>query len=303
MNANTLKQHAKQLGFSYCGISKATELTEDAKRLEQWLNQGKQGSMKYMENYFDKRIDPRKLVEGAKSVITLMYNYFPSKTQAEGTYKISKYAYGEDYHTVVKEKLNQLWVLIKASRGEAIGRCFVDSAPVLERSWAWHSGAGWIGKNGNLINKQMGSFFFLAEIICDLEFEYDAPIAKDYCGSCTACIDACPTQAIEPGKSINGSKCISYFTIELKDAIPKEMKGKFQDWMFGCDICQDVCPWNRFSKAHEEHAFEPKPQLLQLTRGNWNELNETIFRELFGKSAVKRTKYIGLKRNIQFLEP
>lgn len=303
MDAKTLKLQAKQLGFSFCGISKAAELTDDARRLEQWLNQGKQGSMKYMENHFEKRIDPRKLVEGAKSVITLMYNYFPSQTPVDGTYKISKYAYGEDYHDIIKEKLHLLWDIMRASRGEALGRCFVDSAPVLERSWAWHSGAGWIGKNGNLINKQMGSFFFLAEIICDLEFEYDAPIAKDYCGSCSACIDACPTQAIEPGKSINGSKCISYFTIELKDAIPMEMKGKFQDWIFGCDICQDVCPWNRFSKAHEELAFEPKPALLQMTNDNWNELNESIFKELFGKSAVKRTKYIGLKRNIQFLKP
>lgn len=303
MDAKTLKLQAKQLGFSFCGISKATELTEDAKRLELWLNQGKQGSMKYMENHFDKRIDPRKLVEGAKSVITLMYNYFPSQTQNEGIYKISKYAYGDDYHDIIKEKLHLLWNILRESHGNAVGRCFVDSAPVLERSWAWHSGAGWIGKNGNLINKQMGSFFFLAEIICDLEFEYDAPIAKDYCGSCSACIDACPTQAIEPGKSINGSKCISYFTIELKDAIPVEMKGKFQDWIFGCDICQDVCPWNRFSKAHEELAFEPKPLLLQMTKVNWNELNETIFKELFGKSAVKRTKYMGLKRNIQFLNP
>lgn len=303
MDAKTLKQQAKQLGFSFCGISKATELTDDAKRLEQWLNQGKHGSMKYMENHFEKRIDPRKLVEGAKSVITLMYNYFPTHHQIEGTYKISKYAYGEDYHDIIKEKLHLLWNSIRISHGDAMGRCFVDSAPVLERSWAWHSGAGWIGKNGNLINKQMGSFFFLAEIICDLEFDYDQPIAKDYCGSCTACIDACPTQAIEPGKSIDGSKCISYFTIELKDAIPSEMKGKFQDWIFGCDICQDVCPWNRFSKAHEELAFEPKLALLQLTRENWEDLTSTIFNDLFGKSAIKRTKYAGLTRNIKFLKP
>jgi epoxyqueuosine reductase len=296
-----IKQSALALGFSFVGIAKARQLDEEAKRLEDWLNQGFHGEMSYMENHFDKRIDPTKLVDGAKTVVTLMYNYYTEeKPTDENAPKISKYAYGKDYHYVVKDKLKTLLALINEEVGEVSGRCFVDSAPVMERDWAKHSGMGWIGKNSLLINKQQGSFFFLAELIIDLELSPDAPI-KDYCGTCTRCIDACPTDAIVEPYLVDGSKCISYFTIELKAAIPNEVKGKFENWMFGCDICQDVCPWNRFSKRHEEPLFEPHADLLGLTKNDWEEVTEDVFKALFRKSAIKRTKFSGLKRNIEFL--
>jgi epoxyqueuosine reductase len=296
-----IKQSALDLGFSFVGIAKARQLDEEAKRLEDWLNQGFHGEMSYMENHFDKRIDPTKLVDGAKTVVTLMYNYYTDeKPTDENAPKISKYAYGKDYHYVVKDKLKTLLALINEEIGEVSGRCFVDSAPVMERDWAKHSGMGWIGKNTLLINKQQGSFFFLAELIIDLELAPDAP-TKDYCGTCTRCIDACPTDAIVEPYLVDGSKCISYFTIELKAAIPDEVKGKFENWMFGCDICQDVCPWNRFSKRHNEPSFEPHADLLGLTKNDWEEVTEEVFKELFRKSAIKRTKFSGLKRNIEFL--
>ncbi len=297
-----VKNTALQLGFDFVGIAKARQLDDEARRLEEWLNRGYHGEMRYMENHFDKRIDPTKLVEGAKTVVTLMYNYFTDEEQTDPTApKISKYAYGQDYHHVVKKKLRSLLETINTEIGEVNGRCFVDSAPVLERDWAKHSGLGWIGKNSLLINKKQGSFFFLAELIIDLELEPDAPI-RDYCGTCTRCIDACPTGAITEPYLVDGSKCISYFTIELKAAIPQEVAGKFDNWMFGCDICQDVCPWNRFSKRHDEALFEPHPDLLGLTKNDWEEVTEEVFRALFRKSAVKRTKFKGLKRNIDFLK-
>lgn len=257
--------------------------------------------MRYMENYFDKRLDPTKLVEGSKSVISLLLNYFPEEKQREDSYKISKYAYGTDYHFVIKDKLKKLMQYISEEIGEVDGRAFVDSAPVLDKAWAARSGLGWIGKNSNLLSKQVGSFFFIAELIVDLELEYDTPVT-DHCGSCTACIDACPTQAIVEPYRVDGSKCISYFTIELKEELPQEMKGKFDDWMFGCDICQDVCPWNRFSKPHNEPLFNPDPDLLSMTRKDWEEITEDVFRKVFKKSAVKRTKYSGLTRNVDFLK-
>lgn len=297
-----LKQKAHELGFSFVGFSQATELTDEARRLEAWLNKGYHGNMQYMENHFDKRIDPRRLVEGAKSVVSLMYNYYNPQTQTDPTApKISMYAYNQDYHDVIKNKLKQLLANLQAELGDINGRCFVDSAPVLERDWAKHSGLGWIGKNTLLINKGHGSFYFLAELIVDVEFVYDAPI-KDYCGRCTRCIDACPTQAIAPnGYIMDGSKCISYFTIELKGDLPTEMRGKFDNWAFGCDICQRVCPWNRFATPHNEPAFMPSAQLLDMTQREWHELTEDVFQNLFRKSPVKRTKYDGLRRNIQFL--
>lgn len=298
-----IKQFSKQLGFDYCGIAKAERLDDDAKRLEQWLNKSMHGSMQYMANHFDLRIDPSKLVPGAKSVITFMMNYYPSAKQIEEAPKISKYAYGTDYHEVIREKLKELMKLIKENIGEINGRGFVDSAPVLERSWAVKSGLGWVGKNGNLISKQNGSFFFIATIICDLELEYDAPFAKDYCGTCSKCIDACPTDAILPNKVVDGSKCISYFTIELKDAlIDESMKGKFDNWMFGCDVCQDVCPWNRFSNATTEQQFTPLPEILNLTTSQWEELSEESFRQIFKNSPLKRTKFAGIQRNLRFLQ-
>lgn len=257
--------------------------------------------MQYMENYFDKRLDPTLLVPGAKSVISLLLNYYPEQKQTEGTYKISKYAYGQDYHFVIKEKLKVLLHSINENIGEVGGRAFVDSAPVLDKAWAAKSGLGWIGKNSNLLSKQVGSFFFIAELIVDLELEYDHAVT-DHCGSCTACIDACPTQAIIQPYVVDGSKCISYFTIELKDNLPEEMKGKFDDWAFGCDVCQDVCPWNRFSKPHAEPLFNPYPDLLSLTKKDWEELTEDTFRAVFKNSAVKRTKFGGLQRNIDFLK-
>ena len=297
-----IKQWAAELGFSHCGIAQAAFLEEEAPKLEEWLHRNYQGDMQYMENHFDMRLDPRLLVPNAKSVISLTYNYYTEQKQIDGTPKISKYAYGEDYHQVVKEKLKLLLQKMQTEIGDVNARCFVDSAPVLERTWAAKAGIGWIGKHSLLINKQQGSFFFLAEIIADMELEYDAPFPTDHCGTCTACMDACPTDAIVENKVVDGSKCISYFTIELKDALPSAYKDKFEDWMFGCDICQDVCPWNRFSKKHHESKFEPNPRLLSMNRKEWKEITEDVFNELFKKSAVKRTKYAGLKRNISFLE-
>lgn len=290
------------MGFLACGIAKADFLEKEAPRLEEWLQNDFHGEMRYMENHFDKRLDPRLLVDGAKSVISLSYNYFPEKIQKEGTYKVSKYAYGQDYHHVIKEKLRELLQLINDEIGEVSGRCFVDSAPVLERAWAEKSGLGWNGKHSLLIQKQQGSFFFLAELIIDLELEYDTPYKTDHCGSCTRCIDACPTQAILPNNTVDGSKCISYFTIELKEAIPTEFKGKTDDWMFGCDTCQDVCPWNRFSKPHKEPLFNPHENLLEMTTRDWQELTQETFSKVFKKSAVKRTKFTGLQRNISFVK-
>ena len=297
-----IKQFSQELGFDYCGIAKTVKLDEDARRLENWLIKGFNGTMQYMENHFELRIDPARLVPGAKSIITLLLNYFPAQQQNTDTPKIAKYAFGNDYHDVIKSKLKLLLQSIKKSIGEVNGRGFVDSAPVLERTWAQKSGLGWIGKNGNLINKQSGSFFFIATLIVDLDLEYDNPIAKDYCGTCTKCIDECPTDAILPDKVIDGSKCISYFTIELKDAlIPGSMKSKFDSWMFGCDVCQDVCPWNRFSKTPNEINFTPIPEILNFTTADWEELTEESFKIIFKNSPLKRTKFEGIKRNLKFL--
>ncbi|HAO15639.1 MAG TPA: tRNA epoxyqueuosine(34) reductase QueG [Tenacibaculum sp.] len=299
---NFIKEQAKRLGFLSCGIAKAEFLEEEAPRVEKWLKKGYHGKMHYMENHFDKRLDPRLLVEGAKSVISLSYNYFPENQQKSKEYKLSKYAYGQDYHYVIKDKLKELLQLINDEIGEVSGRCFVDSAPVLERSWAERSGLGWNGKNSLLIQKQEGSFFFLAELIVDIELSYDYPFQTDHCGSCTRCIDACPTQAILSNSTVDGSKCISYLTIELKDAIPNEFKNKTEGWMFGCDICQDVCPWNRFSKPHSEPLFNPHKELLEMDTRDWQELTQETFGKIFKKSAVKRTKFSGLQRNIKFLQ-
>lgn len=295
-----IKAQAKELGFSFCGISKAFFLEEEAGRLEAWLQQGRNGQMAYMANHFDKRLDPTLLVPGAKSVVSLLYNYFPTEDLAqEDSYKIAKYAYGEDYHFVIKYKLKELMKYIHATIGEVEGRVFVDSAPVMERSWAQKSGLGWMGKNTLLINKGHGSFFFLAELIIDLPLAPDGPV-QDYCGTCTRCIDACPTNALTDPYQLDASKCISYLTIELKEAIPKEFEGQMEDWVFGCDICQDVCPWNRFSKPHQTPEFEPHPALAEFSRKDWEELTEEVFKEVFRKSPVKRTKYAGFKRNIDF---
>ena len=302
-HSSYIKQQASLLGFDYCGIAKAQMLDDDARRLEDWLNTNMHGQMKYMENYFDLRVDPAKLVPGAKSVITLLKNYFPSQQQQSGTPKISKYAYGKDYHDVIRSKMKTLLQLMQDEIGEIHGRGFVDSAPVLERSWAQRSGLGWIGKNGNLLTKESGSFFFIATLITDLELEYDDPFAKDFCGNCTRCIDACPTDAILPGKVINGSKCISYYTIELKDSlIPDEMKGKFNDWAFGCDVCQDVCPWNRFSKPNDEPEFTPIPEVLNLATKEWEQMTEESFKKIFKHSPISRTKWKGIQRNLQFIK-
>ena len=296
-----IKSLAKELGFSFCGIAKAEFLEDEAPRLEEWLKRGYQGKMSYLENHFDKRLDPTLLVPGAKSVVSLGYNYFPKKElTTSSSLKIAKYAYGEDYHHVVKDKLKTFLSLIQKEIGEVNGRAFVDSAPVLEREWAKRSGTGWIGKNSLLLNRDMGSFFFLAELIVDVELEYDGPI-KDYCGTCTACMDACPTDAIPQPYVVDGSKCISYFTIELKEEIPTEVKGKFENWIFGCDICQDVCPWNRFAKPHNEKRFQPPSQLEGMTKNDWQEITHDVFENLFKKSAIKRTKFEGLKRNIKFV--
>ena len=310
-HTNLIKQKAKDLGFEFCGVSQAGFLEEEAPRLENWLKSNMQGEMGYMANHFDKRLDPRLLVDGAKSVVSLLYNYFPAEDLAKQTteqrsseeqasYKVSKYAYGRDYHFVIKDKLHLLFEFIQEQIGEVGGRVFVDSAPVMDKAWAKKSGLGWIGKHTNLLNRQMGSFFFIAELIIDLELTPDAPV-KDYCGTCTRCIDACPTDAIVAPYVVDGSRCISYFTIELKDEIPTTVKGQFEDWIFGCDICQDVCPWNRFSKPHQEPLFEPHPDLKGMRKQDWEEITEEVFRELFRKSAVKRTKLKGLKRNIGFV--
>ena len=297
-----IKNKARQLGFDFCGIAKAEFLSEEAPRLEEWLNQGRQGTMHYLENYFDIRLDPTKLMEGAKSVVTLLYNYYPEEDLASpDSYKIAKYAYGQDYHFIIKKKLRLLLNNVQEEVGEIAGRAFVDSAPILERVWAQKSGLGWTGKNSLLLNKQQGSFFFIAILLLDLELEYDHPVA-DHCGTCTRCLDACPTDAIIAPYVVDGSKCISYFTIELKEEIPKGVEGKFADWIFGCDICQDVCPWNRHSQPHQEPLFEPHPDLGEMTKQDWEEITEEVFRKLFKKSAVKRAKFSGLKRNIRFAE-
>ncbi len=300
-NSAIIKEAASQCGFSFCGISKAAFLEEHAPKLEQWLKSGYHGEMKYLENHFDMRLDPRKLVPGAKTVVSLMYNYYPELRQNEDAPKIAKYAYGEDYHKVLKIKCRELMALLEPRLGKIEGRAFTDSAPVMERAWAEKSGLGWIGRHGLLINKQQGSFFFLAELVIDLECEPDGP-ATDHCGTCTRCVDACPTEAILPDKTLNASKCISYLTIELRDQIPAEFSSKMQDWMFGCDICQDVCPWNRFSKPHKEPVFQPKDEVLSYSTSQWEEISEDVFGKLFEKSAIKRTKYNGLKRNIEFLK-
>jgi epoxyqueuosine reductase len=296
-----IKTEAHRLGFSFCGIAESGFLEEEAPRLERWLKEKMHGKMQYMENHFDKRLDTTLLVEGSKSVISLLYNYFPEEKQREDTLKISKYAYGEDYHFVVKDKLRELVEFISENIGEVEARVFVDSAPVLDRAWAKKSGLGWIGKNGMLINKDQGSFFFVAEIILDLELSFDNPVT-DHCGDCTACIDACPTDAILANTVVDGSKCISYFTIELKDEfLPTGLKGKFEDWIFGCDICQDVCPWNRFSLVHQEPRFSANEDLLNFSKKEWEEITEEVYSELFKNSPVKRTKFKGLKRNIKFI--
>lgn len=298
-----VKSLASSLGFSYCGIAKAQRLDDDARRLESWLTKGMHGKMSYMENHFDLRIDPTKLVPAAKSVITLLFNYFPSATQnPETSFKISKYAYGNDYHEVIRPKLRKLLEGLEKEVGQIDGRGFVDSAPVLERSWALRSGLGWIGKNGNLITKKNGSFFFIATLITDLELIPDEPMAKDYCGTCTKCIDACPTDAIQPNKVVDGSKCISYFTIELKDLIiPDEYKGKFENHLFGCDVCQDVCPWNRFSTTHKHEELKANSDILSLSDSEWKALTEEHFKRIFKDSAIKRAKYGGIMRNLRFL--
>lgn len=298
-----IKSHALSLGFSECGIAKAEQLTDEARYLEAWLNQDKHGKMGYMANHFDKRTDPRLLVDGAKSVISLSYNYYnPHWQQADDKPKIAMYAAGEDYHDVIREKLNMLLSYVRSIAGNVQGRGFVDSAPVLERAWAQRSGIGWVGKNTNLLTKRRGSFFFLAELIIDLELEYDSPI-KDYCGTCTRCVDACPTQAIYEPYKLDGSKCISYFTIELRDEVlPSEYKGKFEGWMYGCDICQQVCPINSQSQPHHEPRFNPGNDLLNMSRTDWEELTEDTFKALFKHSPVKRTRFAGLKRNIEFLK-
>ena len=296
-----IKSEAHRLGFDYVGVSKAEFLEEDAPRLENYLQKNHHGKMNYMENHFDKRLDPRLLVDDAKSVVSFMINYFPEKTQNENSPKIAKYAYGQDYHLVIRQKLNQLLEFINHEIGEVSGRGFVDSAPVLDKAWAKKSGLGWVGKNGNLINKKSGSFFFIAELILDLELPSDGPVT-DHCGTCTACIDECPTEAIVEPMVVDGSKCISYYTIELKEAIPESVSGKFDNWMFGCDICQDVCPWNRLSKPHNEPLFNPHLDLLSMTQKDWDHINQESFSKLFSKSAVKRTKLAGLKRNIAFLK-
>ena len=304
MQQNTvfIKKIAARLGFDYCGIARSQKLDEDAARLEQWLKKGMQGSMQYMEKHFDLRVDPAKLVPGAKSVITLLKNYYPIEQQQPHSPKISKYAFGKDYHEVIRQQLTELLEEIKKTVGEIHGRGFVDSAPVLERSWAQRSGAGWVGKNGNLINKQSGSFFFIATLITDLELEYDDAFAKDFCGTCTKCIDACPTEAILPDRVVDGSKCISYFTIELKEMlIPGEMKGKFDYWMFGCDTCQDVCPWNRFAKPANEIQFSPLPEILNLSSKEWELMTEENFRKIFKDSPLKRSKFQGIQRNLKFI--
>jgi epoxyqueuosine reductase len=300
-HTNLIKSEAQRLGFLSCGISKAEFLEEEAPRLERWLQNDMHGEMSYMENYFDLRLDPTKLVPDSKSVISLLLNYFPSEEQDQNTYKISKYAYGTDYHYVIKDKLKQLLLFMQQAIGNIHGRAFVDSAPVLDKAWAAKSGLGWMGKHTNLITKQVGSFYFIAELIVDIDLVYDKPVT-DHCGACTACIDSCPTEAIIAPYVVDGSKCISYFTIELKNEIPSSVKGQFDDWIFGCDVCQDVCPWNRFSKAHKEPLFDPNPDLLSISKKEWEEITESVFGRIFKDSSVKRTKFLGLQRNINFLK-
>lgn len=303
-NTSIVKQIATQIGFDYCGIARALPLDEDARRLEAWLNKGYNGNMQYMENNFELRVNPQKLVPGARSVITLLLNYYPSATNHdESAPKISKYAWGNDYHEVIRTKMKAFMVEMKSRIGDINGRGFVDSAPVLERTWAQRSGLGWIGKSGNLINKESGSFFFIATLIVDLELEYDDPLAKDFCGTCTKCIDACPTEAILENRVVDGSKCISYYTIELKEMlIPENMKGKFDNWMFGCDVCQDVCPWNRFSTPTSETGFAPIPAILDFTKEDWEEMTEENFKKIFKNSPLKRSKFEGIKRNLKFID-
>jgi epoxyqueuosine reductase len=296
-----IKSEANRLGFLSCGISKAGFLEDEAPRLENWLNKRMNGQMSYMENNFDKRLNPTLLVDDAKSVVSLLLNYYPSEFQNPASYKISKYAYGQDYHFVIKEKLKELLFSIQSTIGDVTGRAFVDSAPVLDKAWATKSGLGWIGKNSNLLTRKVGSFYFIAELIIDLDLEYDQA-TTDHCGTCTACIDACPTQAIVAPYVVDGSKCISYFTIELKENIPHEMKGKFDDWAFGCDVCQDVCPWNKFSKSHDEPLFNPNPEVLSMSKKDWTEITEETFKAVFKNTPLKRAKFDGLKRNINFLE-
>ncbi|MFN3403459.1 MAG: tRNA epoxyqueuosine(34) reductase QueG [Cytophagaceae bacterium] len=297
-----IKLKAKDLGFDFCGISKAGFLEDEAPRLESWLKKNMHGQMQWMENHFDKRLDPTKLVEGAKSVVSLLLNYYPEIELPSSDYKISRYAYGQDYHFVIKDKLKELLFHIQNTIGDVNGRAFVDSAPVMDKAWAKKSGLGWVGKNSNLINPKAGSYYFIAEIILDLELEYDGPI-PDYCGTCTKCIDACPTDAISDPYVVDGSKCISYLTIELKDKIPDSFKGKMENWIFGCDICQEVCPWNRFSKPHTDPKFSPNEALKEMNEIKWKEITKEVFDDLFKNSPVKRTKYEGLARNIRFLEP
>ncbi len=301
-HTSLIKAEAKRLGFLSCGISRAGFLEDEAPRLENWLNRNHHGEMGYMANHFDKRLDPTKLVDGAKSVISVLLNYYPEQIQIDNKApKISKYAYGSDYHFVIKDKLKLLMQFIYDEIGEVGGRAFVDSAPVLDKAWAAKSGLGWIGKNSNLLTQKLGSFYFIAELILDIDLEYDTP-TTDHCGNCTACLDACPTEAIVAPFVVDGSKCISYFTIELKENLPDTMKGKFDDWMFGCDVCQDVCPWNKFSKPHQEPLFDPHADLLSMTKSDWEELTEEVFNNLFHNSAVQRTKFVGLQRNINFLK-
>lgn len=302
-HTSLLKESARALGFSYCGVSSATFLEEDAPRLEEWLRRGYQGNMSYLEQHFDKRLDPRLLVPGARSVISLIYNYAPVRAlQHQEDLKVARYAYGRDYHLVVKEKLQELMRLLSEQVGEVNGRAFVDSAPVMERSWAKKSGIGWIGKNSLLLNRSMGSYFFLAELIIDIELEPDGP-AKDYCGSCTACMDACPTDAIAEPYVVDGSRCISYLTIELKEAIPQEFSDKMNGWIFGCDICQEVCPWNSFATPHRESQFELNPAIEGTTSREWMEMTEEVFAKVFAGSPMKRTKLNGMQRNVKFVRP
>ncbi len=292
-----------RLGFMACGFSKARFLEEEAPRLEEWLSRNYQGEMAWMANHFDKRLDPRKLVPGAKTVISLLFNYFPAQEQSSPEApKIAKYAYGEDYHYILKDKLHSLLSFIRENIGEVDGRAFVDSAPVMDRVWAKEAGLGWLGKNTLLLNKKSGSFFFIAELILDLELAPNPLTKFDHCGTCTRCIDACPTDALVDANLLDASKCISYLTIELKNEIPTEFKGQMENWAFGCDICQDVCPWNRFSKAHQEERLNPHEELLDMKPEDWNEITEEVFRKVFKKSAVKRTKFLGLKRNLDFLK-
>lgn len=301
-NVKLIKAEAERLGFCFCGIAKAQFLEEEAPKLEQWLGKNYNGKMDYMNNHFDKRLDPRLLIDDAKSIISVGINYYTESTQTDNEApKISKYAYGTDYHFVLKDKLKSLLNFIVENIGEVNGRAFVDSAPVLDKVWAQKAGIGWQGKHSNLIAKQTGSFFFLGELIVDLDLVADAPFSTDHCGTCTKCIDACPTEAIVEPYIVDGSKCISYLTIELKEQIPKEFEGKMDNWMFGCDVCQDVCPWNKFAIPHQEKAFKPHPDLLHLKKSDWEEITTEVFQNLFKKSAVKRTKFEGLNRNIKFL--